>query len=80
MEYIMPVLMATDVNTDIGPIAEENGYGIWCENGDLDQFNLLVDKLTNDNNLRIQMGEKGYEFLITYYLVENTYNTIMSHV
>jgi len=27
----MPVLMATDKNTDIGKRAEENGYGFWCE-------------------------------------------------
>lgn len=71
--------MATDVNTDIGPIAEENGYGIWCENGDLDQFNLLVDKLTNDNNLRIQMGDNGYKFLEENYTVEKSYEIIMRH-
>ena len=32
---LMPVLCATDPNTDIGTIAEENGYGYWCESNSL---------------------------------------------
>lgn len=79
LEYRMPVLMATDINTDIGSIAEENGYGLWCENGDLSQFNLLLDKLTSDKNLRIQMGEKGYKFLKENYTAEKSYEIIMRH-
>lgn len=79
LEYKMPVLMATDVNTDVGIIAEDNGYGFWCENGDLNQFNLFLDKLTSDNYLRTQMGEKGYKFLEENYTVEKSYEIIMSH-
>ena len=79
MEYKMPVLMATDVNTDIGSIAEENGYGFWCENGDLEKFNLLLDKLASDPSLRNQMGENGYKFLEENYTVEKSYEIIMRH-
>ena len=77
LEYRMPVLMATDINTDIGSIAEENAYGLWCKNGDLNQFNLLLDELTSDKNLRIQMGEKGYKFLEDNYTVEKSCEIIM---
>lgn len=77
LEYKMPVLMATDVNTDIGSIAEENGYGFWCENGDLEKFNLLLDKLASDPSLRNQMGENGYKFLEENYTVEKGYEIIM---
>ena len=31
LEYRMPVLCATDSCSDIGRIAEKNGYGFWCE-------------------------------------------------
>lgn len=79
MEYKMPVLIATDVNTDIGRIAEENGYGLWCENGDLEKFNLLLDKLASDPSLRNQMGENGYKFLEENYTVEKSYEIIMRH-
>lgn len=77
LENKMPVLCATDVNTDIGKIAEENGYGYWCESVKTEDFTALVDKmLTSD---RKAMGEKGYQFLKANYLVEHTYNAIMKH-
>lgn len=77
LEYKMPVLCATDVNTDIGRIAEENGYGYWCESVKPEDFTALVDKmLVSDRNA---MGEKGYQFLKENYLVEHTYNAIMKH-
>lgn len=77
LEYKMPVLCATDVNTDIGKIAEENGYGYWCESVNPEDFTALVDKMLSSD--RKAMGEKGYEFLKKNYLVENTYNAIMKH-
>jgi len=80
LEYKMPVLMATDMNTDIGSIAEENGYGFWSENGNLDKFNSLLDLLTTNRDLRSQMGENGYQFLEENYTVEKGYEIIMGHI
>jgi len=77
LENKMPVICATDVNTDIGKIAEENGYGYWCESVKPEDFMALVDKMLASD--RKAMGERGYEFLKNNYLVEHTYNTIMSH-
>lgn len=79
LEYKMPVLMATDTNTDIGAIAEKNGYGLWCENGDLEKFNLLADRLVADSILRTEMGEKGYKFLVENFTVAHSYQIIMKH-
>lgn len=78
LENKMPVLCATDVNTDMGPIAEENGYGYWCESVKPEGFTALVNKMLASD--RKAMGENGYQFLCNNYLVENTYNAIMSHV
>lgn len=77
LENRMPVICATDLNTDIGKIAEENGYGYWCESVKPEDFTALVDKMLAAD--RKAMGEKGYEFLKNNYLVEHTYNAIMSH-
>lgn len=77
LENKMPVLCATDPNTDIGRIAEENGYGFWCESVKPEDFTTLVDKMLASD--RKVMGERGYEFLKQNYLVENTYNAIMRH-
>lgn len=73
----MSVICATDVNTDMGRIAEDNGYGFWCESVKPGDFSDLVDKMLASD--RKAMGEKGYQFLKDNYLVEHTYNAIMKH-
>ena len=73
----MPVLCATDPNTDMGQIAEENGYGYWCESVKPEDFTALVDKMLASD--RKAMGEKGYQFLKDNYQVKHTYNAIMNH-
>lgn len=78
LENKMPVICATDVNTDIGKIAEKNGYGYWCESVKPENFTALVDKMLASD--RTAMGEKGYEFLKQNYLVEHTYHAIMKHL
>lgn len=78
LENKMPVVCATDVNTDIGKIAEENGYGYWCESVKPEDFTALVDKMLASD--RKAMGEKGYEFLKENYQVEHTYQAIMRHI
>ena len=78
LECKMPVICATDVKTDIGKIAEENGYGYWCESVNSEAFTTLVDKMLSSNIK--QMGENGYYFLKNNYLVEHTYNKIVKHL
>lgn len=78
LEYKMPVLCATDPNTDMGRIAEENGYGYWCESNSVEAFTAILDKMIASD--RKAMGEKGFEFLKKNYLVDNTFNAIMRHL
>jgi glycosyltransferase involved in cell wall biosynthesis len=73
----MPVICATDPNSDMGCIAEENGYGYWCESNSVEAFSAILDKMIHSD--RKAMGEKGYEFLCKNYLVQNTYDAIMRH-
>lgn len=77
LENRMPVLCATDPNTDMGRIAEENGFGYWCESNSVEAFTAILDRMIAAD--RQAMGEKGYEFLKANYMVENTYNVITSH-
>lgn len=78
LENKMPIIAATDPNCDTGKIAEENGYGYWCESNSVEAFNAILNKMIHSD--RKTMGEKGYEFLKANYLVENTYDAIMSHL
>lgn len=72
------LLCATDPNTDMGRIAEDNGYGYWCESNSVEAFSAILDKMIHSD--RKSMGEKGFDFLKANYLVENTYNAIMKHL
>ena len=61
----------------MGPLAEQNGYGYWCESVNPADFTALVDKMLQSDIAT--MGEKGYQFLCDNYLVEHTYQAIMNH-
>lgn len=77
LENKMPIIAATDPNSDTGKIAEENGYGFWCESNSAQAFTECVNKmLVTDIKT---MGEKGYQYLCDNYLIDNSYNAIMKH-
>lgn len=78
LENKMPVLCATDPNTDMGRIAEVNGFGYCCESNSIESFTSILDKMILSD--RKTMGEKGYFFLMNNYLVDNTYSVIVKHV
>ncbi|WP_270419862.1 glycosyltransferase family 4 protein [Bacteroides intestinalis] len=79
LENRMPVLMATDKNTDIGEIARTNGFGLWTESGNIETFMEMVDFMTADRERIKIMGENGYAYLEANYTVEHSYNIIMRH-
>lgn len=74
----MPIIVATDPNTDIGSIAQDNGYGYWCESNDVNVFCECVNRMLATN--RKKMGELGYEFLLKNYQVKHTYDRIVKHL
>lgn len=78
MQGSIPVLAATDANTDVGKVIEDGEFGFWCESNDVNKFNKYVDKLC-DKNLRKQMGEKARIYLEENYTVKHSYNIIMKH-
>lgn len=75
LENSMPVLLATDVNSDMGRIAEKEGFGLWCESGDLDKFMQNMSKMTIDSIK--SMGLRGYNYLNSNYTVAKVANKIL---
>lgn len=78
MQAKLPVLCATDPNTDIGMIAENNGFGISCPSNDTNGFIVATQKLLH-HNLGV-MGEKGYEYLMNHYAVKQSYEIILNGI
>lgn len=74
MQARLPVICATDPNTDIGPIAAEGGFGWWCESNDASAFEALVDRACQAD--LAAMGEKAWECLLKEYTAEAGYQII----
>ena len=81
LPYLMgrkPIIAVTDPNSDTGSIAETNGYGFYCPSNSVEDFVKVVDKmLVSDRN---QMGENAYQYFLSNYTTEHTYNAIVKHL
>ncbi len=78
MQASMPVLAATDVNTDVGKVIEEGEFGFWCESSDVNKFNKKVQQLCNPE-LRKRMGINARRYLENHYTSRHSYEIIMKH-
>ncbi|WP_304236008.1 glycosyltransferase family 4 protein [Jiulongibacter sediminis] len=80
LEFKIPVLLATDVSTDIGAIAEENNFGLWAQSNDISTFNTHLNFFLENKKLRIKMGEAGFDFLKKNYSISISYEKIISKI
>jgi len=78
MNASIPILAATDVNTDLGTVITKGQFGFWCESGNVEEFCIMMNRLC-DPELRYQMGHNARRFLEQHYTVEGSYETIMKH-
>lgn len=79
MQASIPVLAATDSNTDIGDIIQNGEFGYWCESGDVEKFNNLIGQL-NDKILRKELGVNARRYLEEKFSVKHSYETIIRHL
>ncbi|WP_332648219.1 glycosyltransferase family 4 protein [Lysinibacillus sp. 54212] len=78
MEATMPVLAATDANTDIGKVIENGHFGLWCESNNVSQFNQKLEQL-HEQEVREAMGKNARAYLEQNYTAKHSYEIIMSH-
>ena len=78
MQSKMPVITCTDPNTDIGKVAEEGGFGIASESSDPENFTKAIDQILTCD--LIEMGEKGYEYLLENYTSKKACEIVLSHI
>lgn len=80
MENYLPIIFATDENTDVGFEAVEFNYGYWSKSGDLIKIRESIGKLIINSELRIQMGQNGYNRLFSDFNVNNSYSLIVNRI
>ncbi len=77
MQAQMPVIACTDPNTDIGKVAEEGGFGIWCQSNDPVNFTVAVDKMLSADMKT--MGSAGYTYLKDHYTAKKACEIIIAN-
>lgn len=75
MEYGMPILACTDMVSDVGAIAEKNGFGLFCQSNNLQFFEECINKI-NDRDIK-KMGMLARAFLEEHYSAKIPYRVIM---
>lgn len=80
LENKMPIISSTDKVTDIGMNAVKYKYGLSCYSNDSVSFSECVNKYVESPELVKTYGENGYNYLKSFFLVENTYSQIISHL
>lgn len=79
MEFGMPIIAATDKNTDLNQIIETGKFGLWSESGKLEDFYENVDMLIRDNQSLKQMGINGRSYLEKNFTSDRACSIIMKH-
>ena len=80
LECKLPLLIATDGNTDIGKIAEDNTFGVFSLSNDIDDICSKIDYYIDNKEQRVNMGINGYAYLMSNYQVSHAYNSIINSV
>jgi len=74
----LPVLAATDPNTDIGTVITNGDFGWWCESNSVEGFSRLVAKASKSDTKTL--GEVAYQYLVDNYTVEQGYKIIQKRL
>lgn len=80
LEMKMPIIAATDSNTDIGNVIEENNCGYKVISGDTKNMQIAIEKIISDDENYNKMKENAWNLLQKEYLVERSYKLIKDKI
>ena len=75
MQAKLPVLAATDPNTDVGKVIVDGGFGWWCESNNVKAFSDMIVEIVN-GSLELY-SENAYAYLENNYTSKHGYEIIM---
>lgn len=79
MDAGLPVLAATDRNTDIGDVIEKGRFGKWCESVDAKEY-IRLQRIFSDAGFRKECGENARKYLEEHYTSKKGYRIIMDSI
>jgi len=79
MEYYLPIVAATDINSDVGEVIVKGDFGWWCESKNPEDFSKIIDEICINPETIQQKGKNARMFLENNYTAKHSYNVIMKH-
>jgi glycosyltransferase involved in cell wall biosynthesis len=76
LEIKLPIIAATDVNSDIGDVVENFGCGFKVVSGDHAKMLHCINAIIENEAYYCQMQEKAWQLLQNEYLVKRSFNLI----
>ena len=78
MQNGIPVLACTDVNTDVGRVIVDGGFGWWCESNSAEGFEACINRAIG-SDLKA-LGENAFNYLNEHFSVLKSYNIINENI
>lgn len=78
LNYGLPVVAATDKNTDLGELIVKYGLGWWCESSSVKNFMRLLEQISDQIETIAQTGMCGKVYMMENYTTEQAYGVIMN--
>lgn len=79
MNHELPVLAATDKNTDVGQVITDGNFGWWCESKETKKYKEIIEMIIKQKDFLSKIGTNGKQYLEQHYVTEIAYYTIMNH-
>lgn len=80
MEFCLPIVAATDKNTDLKDILTSANCGVWSESKNIDNFYKNIDKICRNKELSKKIGISGRIYLENNYTSDIAYDIILGHL
>jgi glycosyltransferase involved in cell wall biosynthesis len=74
----LPVIAATDKNTDLGEIITKYEFGWWCESNRVENYRKLLEQIEGETELISQKGMCGKVYMMDNFTTEHAYKTIIN--
>lgn len=74
--YKVPVFAIIDRSTDLNAMIDSDNSGLYCYQGDFDDYREKFDRLYHNPDYRRELGNCGYNALMSRYTTEIAYKTI----
>jgi len=79
LEYSLPILAATDKNTDLKSSILEGDFGWWCESRKAEDFTKIIDNISYKRDIIREKGYNGRKYLENNFTTKHSYEKIMFH-